>query len=80
MSTFIKEQPPAFTPGFYRHYKGKLYFATGLTKHSETLEFLVNYHEYGDRSGLEWSRPLSMWDEIVEDNFGNKVPRFMRFE
>ena len=29
--------------GFYKHYKGKMYFVSGVGKHSETLEDMVIY-------------------------------------
>jgi hypothetical protein len=61
-------------PGaIYRHHKGNLYRVIFISHHTETGEELVNYqainsHEY-------WSRPLSMWEEVVEFN-GRFVKRF----
>ena len=64
-----------FKLGTYRHFKGNLYKAIALAKHSETLEDMVVYQAlYGD-FGI-WVRPLSLWNEEVIDKNGNKVKRF----
>lgn len=60
--------------GIYRHFKGNLYEAIALAKHSETLEDMVVYRAlYGE--GEIWVRPLSLWLEQVEQN-EEKIPRF----
>lgn len=60
--------------GIYRHYKGNLYQVIDVAKHSETLEDMVVYRAlYGE--GELWTRPLSMWNEIVLVN-GKNYPRF----
>ena len=65
---------PSLKLGPYRHYKGMLYEALGVVRHSETLEPLVLYRaEYGER-GL-WVRPFAMFtEEVVID--GVQQPRF----
>ena len=50
----------------YKHFKGNLYKVIGLAKHSETLEDMVVYQPI--KTGDNWVRPLSMWNEIVDDN------------
>lgn len=58
-------------PGFYRHYKGKLYHVLGVAQHSETQELYVVYTPLYEHSGVGLSiRPLEMFKEIV------KVPKF----
>ena len=60
--------------GIYRHFKGNLYEAVAIAKHSETLEEMVVYRAlYGE--GEFWIRPLSLWMEQIERN-GEKIPRF----
>lgn len=62
--------------GLYRHYKGKLYRAHALVRHSETEELLVYYETlYDTPLGRLWVRPAGMWNELVEVD-GKKVPRF----
>lgn len=58
--------------GFYKHYKGASYKATGLAKHTESEEELVIYH---DIDGNVWARPISMWNETVEGKL-----RFERYQ
>ena len=49
----------------YRHFKGNLYKVVDIASHSETLEKMVVYKPL--KTGDTWVRPLSMWDEIVDD-------------
>ena len=64
--------------GIYRHYKGNLYQVIDVAKHSETLEDMVVYRAlYGERE--LWTRPLSMWNEIVFAD-GKNYPRFELIE
>jgi hypothetical protein len=49
----------------YKHFKGNLYKVIGFAKHSETLEDMVIYQPL--KTGDNWVRPLSMWNEIVDD-------------
>ena len=69
-----------FQPGgIYRHYKGNLYKALYIAKHTETEEPLAIYQAlYGDY-GI-WARPLDMFldDVILPD--GSVVPRFALIE
>ena len=65
-------------PGRYRHFKGGMYEAIGLARHSETLEDMVVYRAlYGD-GGL-WVRPAAMFFELVVLD-GKSVPRFEKVE
>jgi hypothetical protein len=70
--------PDAFQPGRYRHYKGGLYEAIALARHSETEEELVVYRAlYGEHGW--WVRPRSMFfAQVLVD--GALVPRFARLE
>jgi hypothetical protein len=61
--------------GTYRHFKGKLYVALALVKHSETEEEMVLYRPID--SDQLWVRPLAMWTEHVERD-GYSGPRFVR--
>lgn len=49
----------------YRHYKGGCYIVLSVSMHSETKEVLVTYMDLSKR--LVWTRPLSMWNEVVDD-------------
>ncbi|MBR7161740.1 MAG: DUF1653 domain-containing protein [Clostridia bacterium] len=60
--------------GVYRHFKGNLYEAIAIAKHSETLEDMVVYRALYGEGGV-WVRPLSLWLEPAEKN-GEKLPRF----
>ncbi|MBA3758529.1 DUF1653 domain-containing protein [Candidatus Saccharibacteria bacterium] len=62
--------------GVYRHYKGGLYLALGVARHSETDEKLVAYVPLGVQEGPRITvRPYNMFFEIVEVN-GNEMSRF----
>ena len=50
----------------YRHFKGNLYKVIAFAKHSETSEEMVVYQPL--KTGDNWVRPKSMWNEIVDDN------------
>ena len=61
--------------GIYQHYKGQLYQVFNVARHSETEEQLVVYQcLYGDYS--MWVRPLSMFNETVQLEDGQLIPRF----
>lgn len=63
-----------FTPGVYRHYKGRDYRLIALARHSETEEQMVVYQALYGEQGL-WVRPAFMWNETVFVD-GREVPRF----
>jgi len=60
--------------GFYRHYKGSLYYVDGVAINSETMEDMVIYHDANDKT---WVRPFKMFLEFVEVD-GKKVQRFTK--
>ena len=49
----------------YKHYKGNLYNIIALGKNSETCEDVIVYKAL--KTGDVWVRPMSMWNEIVDD-------------
>ena len=49
----------------YKHFKGNMYKVVGFAKHSETTEDMVIYESL--RNGTLWARPISMWNEVVDD-------------
>jgi hypothetical protein len=55
---------------FFQHRNGNYYYVLHLSTHTETGQKLVNYMSlYSTESlpfGTVWSRPLTMWNEIVE--------------
>ena len=61
--------------GIYRHYKGNLYKALGVARHSETEEEMVVYQKLYDDFSL-WVRPLGMFTEEIEID-GSRVHRFV---
>ena len=60
--------------GIYRHFKGNLYQAVEIARHSETLEEMVVYRALYGEHGL-WVRPLAMFLEEIERD-GRRMPRF----
>lgn len=73
---------PKLRPGVYEHFKGNFYFVSGVERDSETLEARVCYTRLGREGphfflvGDSWSRPYSMWDEVVDWPDGKKGPRY----
>ena len=63
-----------FTPGYYRHFKGRAYELLYMATHSETREPLVVYRALYGEYGV-WVRPASMWNERVTRD-GKTVKRF----
>lgn len=61
--------------GVYRHFKGKLYRVLCVALDAESKIPLVVYEALYPSGVKSWSRPLSMWTEIVEHE-GKTVPRF----
>ena len=48
----------------YRHFKGNLYKIIAIAKHSETDEEMIVYQNV--EKGDIWTRPKSMWNEVVK--------------
>ncbi len=70
----LSELAKSFKTGIYRHYKGELYNAMFVAKHSEDLQTeLVIYQSL--QHGNIWARPLEMFLENVEVD-GEQKPRF----
>lgn len=66
-----------FRPGVYEHYKGRQYLALCLAREDETDEVVVVYTRLYARAGLPTStRRLRIWNEEVELDDGQRVPRF----
>lgn len=63
-----------FKPGKYKHFKGGLYEAYFIARHSENTEEEFVVYKSLDRGHI-WVRPLKMFLEEVELD-GKKVPRF----
>ena len=69
-----------FQPGgIYRHYKGNLYKALYIAKHTETEEPLAIYQALYGEYGI-WARPLAMFLDEVTLPDGSVVPRFALIE
>lgn len=49
-------------PGFYQHYKGKIYYVLGIFINAETNEKMVCYTNFKEN----WTRPLGIFIEILE--------------
>lgn len=74
----FSEAAKSFKVGRYQHYKGGMYEALGVARHSESLEEVVVYRALYDNGSL-WVRPLKMFIEDVEVQ-GVKRPRFENIE
>jgi hypothetical protein len=61
----LSEQAQSFRPGIYRHYKGGVYRAMAVARHSEdpTQEFVV--YRSTTEPDRTWIRPLPMFLEDV---------------
>jgi hypothetical protein len=69
-------EPSLVKGGLYRHYKGMMYRAHDIVRHSETLEELVLYETlYENKNGKLWVRPKAMFLESVVIE-GVTRPRF----
>lgn len=66
-----------FKPGLYQHFKGGVYEALGVARHSDGDQELVIYRSQKD-AGL-WARPLAEFMETVERD-GYQGPRFRYLE
>jgi hypothetical protein len=73
----MTELPPELIKGgLYRHYKGMMYKAIDVVRHSETLEELVLYETlYENKLGKLWVRPKAMFLSNIEID-GRSVRRF----
>jgi len=70
-------RPQKFKPGVYKHFKGELFLALFLAKHSETEEDMVIYVGLYDKTkGQIWARPADMFMGYKEFEDGTKVKRF----
>lgn len=58
--------------GFYRHYKGGVYYVCDEAVHSETEEIMVIYRDANDKT---WCRSIQMFLETV-NAYGFIMPRF----
>lgn len=65
--------PKRFT--IWKHYKGELYFVIGITMQESTEQLNVCYFPLKKSQSFAWSRPLSQWNEII-NNDENKTKRF----
>lgn len=72
--SLLSETAKNFKPGIYKHYKGDLYHALFVGRHSEARdeEFVV-YKSL--KTGDVWLRPLKMFIEDVNVS-GETQPRF----
>ena len=61
---------------YWRHFKGNLYYVIAVAKHTETDEEMVIYRDTNYDEKV-WCRPVSMWDDLVVDKFGNPTCRFV---
>lgn len=64
----------------YVHYKGGVYVALGMARHTETGESLVIYQHLWPHYDISWkARPLANWQGLVPDprNPGELIPRFL---
>lgn len=62
--------------GFYRHFKGGLYFLERVAMNSENpAQHLIIYT---DQMGICWARPSAMWNEEVRWPDGSWKPRFVK--
>ena len=66
-------------PGFYRHFKGNMYFVVGIAKHTETGERMVVYKAmYGEYK--MYIRPYEMFASEVDREKYPDVTQKYRFE
>lgn len=65
-----KRPPPGPEPSpgeLWRHYKGTTYKIVMISEHSETGQTMIIYRDPNLEPAKHWARPLSMWDEEIED-------------
>jgi hypothetical protein len=60
----MEQEPKA---GIYKHFKGDLYFVSGVAQNTENSgeKFVVYYPLYKSETPM-WVRPLSSWNEPVD--------------
>lgn len=66
-------------PGFYRHFKGRIYFVLGTATHSEAGEQLIVYKAMYDDYKL-YVRPYEMFASEVDHEKYPDVTQKYRFE
>lgn len=71
----LSEKAQSFKPGIYRHFKGGMYKALFVARHSEAHEQEFVVYQSLEKGGV-WVRPLDMFLENV-DRDGYKGPRFV---
>jgi hypothetical protein len=70
-------RPQKFKPGVYKHFKGQLFLALFLAKHSETEEDMIVYIDLYDNTNSQvWVRPLNDFMGYKEFEDGTKIKRF----
>lgn len=70
----LSENAKNFKTGKYRHFKGGLYEAYFIARHSENVEEEFVVYRSLERDFV-WARPLKMFLGVVEVE-GKKIPRF----
>lgn len=56
---------------YWKHYKGGVYKILHVGLHTEFMEEMVVYRSISDDSKV-WIRPLSMWNDIINEETGQK--------
>ena len=51
------------TPGFYKHWKGQIYYVSEVHIRRDTASFVVYSACYGDNS--LYTRPVSEWFDVM---------------
>ena len=74
----VTASTPSEMPGIetatHRHYKGGLYRALGITKHTETAELLMAYEHLWPREVALYVRPPEMFEGCLPDGTRRFAP------